>query len=86
MRLSKREIVDQAFKDGKTVKKINEEFDISKSYIYQIKRKTKNLTTKLLDITDLVKKPSVNDFYLNGFNIKCNDDILTKIIKGLTND
>jgi hypothetical protein len=86
MGLSKREIVDQAFKDGKTVKKINEEFDISKSYIYQIKRKRKKLTTKLLDITDLVKKPSVNDFHLNGFNIKCNDEVLMKIVRGLSGD
>jgi len=84
MGLSKREIVDQAFKDGKTVREINQEFDISKSYIYQIKRLQP--TTKLLDVTTIIKKSSVNDFYLNGFNIKCSDEVLIKVIKGLIND
>lgn len=86
MGLSKRDMVEQALKRGKNVREISHELDISKSYIYQIKRKTKNMTAKLLDVTSLVKKESVNDFFLNEFNIKCNDETLTKIIRGLTND
>jgi hypothetical protein len=84
MSLSKLEIVDQALKDGKSVKEINQRYDISKSYIYQIKRR--RLKRKLLDVTDIVVKSSVNDFYLNGFNIKCSDEVLMKVIKGLIDD
>jgi hypothetical protein len=84
--LSKRDTVDQALKDGKTVSEISQEFDISKSYIYQLKRKNNKPSRKILDVTSIIKKETFNNFYLNGFNIKCNDDILMKIIKGLSDD
>jgi Mor family transcriptional regulator len=84
MSLSKLEIVYQALKDGQSVKEINQAYDISKSYIYQIKRR--KIKNKLLDVTTMIKKSSVNDFYLKGIHIKCNDEVLIKVVKVLIDD
>jgi len=50
-RLNKEEVflyrIKQVLQDGKTVNEIKHEFDISKSYIYQIKRKNNKQTAKL---------------------------------------
>lgn len=86
MALNKRSIIEQELNCGKTVREISQEHDISKSYAYHLQRKTKKTSGKLLDVTTMIKKSSVNDFYLKGIHIKCNDEVLIKVVKVLIDD
>lgn len=87
MSYTKKEIIMEQLSLGKKVGDISRELGFSRSYIHQIKRKNVIEPKKsIINVTEIVKGLSLNEFIINGFTIKCNDLMLVKIIRELRND
>lgn len=86
MKLSKKEIIKRELKLGKTIHEISHEFDITKAYVYKVKRERPSQVPKLINVSSLVKENHLNKLSINGFDIICSDCVLVKIIKGLAHD
>lgn len=87
MSYNKKNIIMEELSLGKSVGEISRELGFSRSYIHQIKRKI-DIEPKqsIINVTEIIRKTSLNEFTINGFNIKCNDLMLVKILKGLRDD
>ena len=87
MGYNKRDIIMEQLSLGKKVGEISRELGFSRSYIHQIKRRNViEPKQSIINVTEIVKGNALNEFTLNGFNIKCNDSILKKILRGLRDD
>ena len=87
MGYNKKDIIMEQLSLGKKVGEISRELGFSRSYIHQIKRKNViEPKQSIINVTEIVKGPTLNEFTINGFNIKCDDLMIVKILKGLRND
>ena len=89
MTTRKKELIFNELSLGSSVDEISKKFNTNKSYIYKVKSELKSkdkLSNKLIDVTHLVKEPKLNVININGYTLKCNDEILTKLIKSIAND
>ena len=86
MKLSKKEIIKRELNLGKAIHEISHKFDITRAYIYKVKRERPAQTPKLINVSSLVKENHLNKLSINSFDIICSDGVLVKIVKGLAND
>ena len=86
MKLSKKEIIKRELDLKKSIHEISHEFDITRAYVYKVKRERPSQIPKLINVSSLVKENYLNELSINGFEIKCKDSVLVKIVKGLAHD